>query len=371
MSVISAAAFRNQLDRWGVDYIEHTRHDRCLGRAVDWSEHEARRGCARRGWDAHGIAIHHSGGPTSWEFVWDGRSNVPGPLYTVLIYPDGKAHLTGFRITNNVGRCDATVRNRVLGGEMPTSGGNVSPGGDDYSAANSEFYGISYRGTAPTADQRRTALLICAAICSAHGSTWDGGSVAGHKELTRRKPDPERENMSAFRADLNDTLQRGPGGDMATPKEIWRWDELRPPRGRENDNNPKWQPRRLLEVAGDLAASREFTSPYIRDKIREGKGAFTRWLIEWTWHYAKGARKNAREAREAARANGKQIGELAAQVSALSSAVEQLASGGIDLEAVQQAAEQGAATAWRNAEVSVTFDDPDEPDDEDTEDDAD
>lgn len=218
MSVISAAKFRDELERWGVDFVEHSRHDRCLNRTVDWSDHEARRGrdCARRGWDAHGIAIHHSGGPTSWQFVWDGRSDVPGPLYTVLIYPDGIAHLTGFRITNNVGRCDKTVRDAVLGGRMPTSGGNVSPGVDDYAAANSEFYGISYRGTAPNAAQRRTAVKICAAICSAHGRDWDGGSIAGHKELTRRKPDPEGENMSAFRADVNKALKAGPGGiDMA------------------------------------------------------------------------------------------------------------------------------------------------------------
>lgn len=309
MSVISAAQFRDQLDRWGVDYIEHSRHDRCLSRTVDWSDHVARRGrdCARRGWSAHGIAIHHSGGPTSWQFVWDGKTGVPGPLYTVLIYPDGVAHLTGWRITNNVGSCDKTVRDRVLRAEMPTSGGNVRPGADDYFAANSEFYGISYRGTAPNSAQRKTALLICAAICSAHGPGWDGASVAGHKELTRRKPDPEGENMSDFRSDLNTLLKQGPGGNMAVYNDVWRTDDkARAPKGRETDTNKFWWTESILEFIGDFASwfrYNQSTKPEFADENDWTLGSF----IRYGYTHSRTGRDAARDARDEAVKNGQKL----------------------------------------------------------------
>lgn len=221
MSVIAATTFRDHLDAWGVRYIEHERWDRCLDRVVSWREHEARtsRTCSSKGvWDAHGIAVHHSGGPTSWRYIWDGEIStsrvVPGPLYGVFIYEDGVAHLTGWGTTNNVGWCDRTVYERVLRGDMPTSGGEVDPGPDDYGAANLHFYGISYRGTVPNAAQKRTARLVCAAICTAHtaetGFTWDGGSIAGHGELTDRKSDPAGEDMTQFRRDVNKLLEAGP-----------------------------------------------------------------------------------------------------------------------------------------------------------------
>lgn len=218
MSVISYSKFRAQLVRWGVRFVEHSRYDRCTKTVVPWYQHQARRyrDCEVRPWDAHGIAIHHTGGPTAWTYVWDGRleEKIPGPLYTAEIYEDGVAHLTGWLVTNNVGSCDKTVRDRAVAGNMPTSGGNVTPGADDYYAGNSEFYGIAYRGTAPNALQRNTAMRMCAAICEAHGSDWDGGSVAGHKELTARKPDPKDENMSTFRAGVNILLKAGPESDM-------------------------------------------------------------------------------------------------------------------------------------------------------------
>lgn len=227
MSVISYSKFRAQLVRWGVQFVEHSRYDRCTKTTVPWYQHQARRyrDCEVRPWDAHGIAIHHTGGPTAWTYVWDGRleEKIPGPLYTAEIYEDGVAHLTGWLVTNNVGSCDKTVRDRAVAGNMPTSGGNVTPGADDYYAGNSEFYGIAYRGTAPNALQRNTAMRMCAAICEAHGSDWDGGSVAGHKELTARKPDPKDENMSTFRAGVNILLKAGPEDDVALTTEDKAW----------------------------------------------------------------------------------------------------------------------------------------------------
>jgi hypothetical protein len=242
VSTITYDTFRAQLRRWGVRFEEHARWDRCLERTVWWFEHEARRSrdCARRGWDAHGIAIHHTGGPTAWTYVWDGDiagRGIPGPLYVVEVYEDGVAHLTGWRVSNNVGGCDRTVRDRVLAGTMPTSG-EVRPGDDDYQAANSEFYGLAYRGTTPNSAQRATMRRICAAICEAHGPEWDGGSIAGHRELTRRKPDPEGEAMGEFRADVNALLEAGPAGDPTDQEDDVSYD--------------KWPQAAKDELVGDL-----------------------------------------------------------------------------------------------------------------------
>lgn len=350
MSVISAAQFKAALDKWGVNYVEHSRYDRCLKRTVSWAEHEARRGrdCARRGWDARGVAIHHSGGPTSWEFVWDGRSDVPGPLYTAIIYPDGVAHLTGFRITNNVGRCDATVRNRAVAGKMPTTGGNVTPGADDYYAANSEFYGISYRGTAPNAAQRRTALLMTCAICDAHGDTWDGGSVAGHKELTLRKPDPEGENMSDFRADVNATLKKGPVMGEIEYKAVFREDGWMRNFRNPDSTNTTIMAETGVEWIGDAVWRRMPTEGGSVDTLTPRS--------MWKWAYV----HSRRNAEELARLT-EQVAGVHAKLAALASAVEQLSNGAVDMTAVQQAAMAGAHEALATVNIVVSFPEHDEP----------
>jgi hypothetical protein len=246
VSIISYSTFRSQLRRWGVTFVEHSRYDRCLKRTVPWYQHEARRyrDCARRGWDAHGIAIHHTGGPTAWSFVWDGRlsERIPGPLYIVEVYEDGVAHLTGWGVSNNVGACDKTTRDRVLAGRMPTSG-EVRPGSDDYYAANSEFYGLAYRGTTRNSKQRATMLRICAAICEAHGKDWDGGSIAAHRELTRRKPDPEGEDMGRFRRDVNTMLANPPASTGGGSGGV----SIPPP----SDVDPDFDPEELEDMSYD------------------------------------------------------------------------------------------------------------------------
>jgi hypothetical protein len=262
LSVISYSTFRSQLRRWGVTFVEHSRYDRCLNRSVPWYQHEARRSrdCARRGWDAHGIAIHHTGGPTSWTYVWDGDiagRGIPGPLYIVEVYEDGVAHLTGWGVSNNVGACDRTVRDRAVAGNMPTSS-EVRPGDDDYQAANSEFYGLAYRGTTPNSEQRATMRRICAAICEAHGPAWDGGSIAGHRELTRRKPDPEGEHMGQFRRDVNAMLANPPASSGGGSGGV----TIPPPSGGGTDFDPE----------EDMPSIGEFKQA-MRDVMAEGGGA--------------------------------------------------------------------------------------------------
>lgn len=166
------------------------------------------------------------------------------------------------------------------------------------------------------------------------------------------------------------TLKKSPQETgMATPKELLTADGIiKNPRLADNPDtsNKHWQMNSVLYNVGKELLQRRFRSPWLRDNVK--KSASLRWLIEWTWYFGDQARQRAAQARDEARANGKQIGELAAQVSALASAVEQLSAGGIDLGEVERRAKLGAEQAWANAEISVMFDDPSEPDETDADD---
>lgn len=162
---------------------------------------------------------------------------------------------------------------------------------------------------------------------------------------------------------VNDYLE-----DRVSYNEVWRTDDkMDNPRLADHPDtkNKHWWPETVLERIGRVLLVRKFRSPYLRDNVKEA--ASLRWLLEWAWHYAHGARTNAAEAKAAAKTNGKQIAELAAQVSGLTSAVEQLSGGAVDMAAVQAAAQAGAEDALRDVQVTVTFDEPDsdaEPDDD-------
>jgi hypothetical protein len=207
MSVITHAQLLDAMALFDVPLIQHHRLDRCSHRDVPWFKHGARLfdGCGPKGtWNGHGIAVHHTGGVTSWQFVWDGRigERIPGPLYNGEVYPNGLLHLTGWRITNNVGMINRHARDLVAAQQMPYDQ-ELHPGADDYGRGNLELYGFAYQGTTPNAAQAATMRAVCAAVCHAHG--WTAQSIAGHKELTRRKPDPA-EDMGRLRRDVRALL---------------------------------------------------------------------------------------------------------------------------------------------------------------------
>lgn len=332
MTAISSTSFLAALDRWKVPYRQRSRYDRCARRTVAWHQHEARSlsGCDSRGtWDPVGIAVHHSGGPTAWSYVWDGRMapaddpKVPGPLYVVLIDEAGVADLTGWETSNNVGKCDDGTFNLVVNDRMPLDR-EVRPGADDYFSANRRIYGFCYRGTTPTAAQRRTMRLLCAAVCEAHG--WTGRSVAGHREFSLRKPDPEGERMHALRRDVNALLTAGPSGS-GSPQE-------------DEDVLTETQAEQL-EDASQPWAHTFGTQP-------DGSPFTAGEMLSETRSYARAAASSSAANSAAIDVLAKALADLATQPD-----------GPIDVEAltaaVRQAAEDGAQAALEDVSLSVDF----------------
>lgn len=204
--------------------------------AADFQAALVREGCrllGLPGWDGHnrdaghtpltpnGVVIHHTGSDTSdpvgysKNILWNGYAGLPGPLCHVGGAPDGTLILVGHGRANHAGGGDQAVLNAVIADQAPMSGelhpnfGNLN--GVD---GNSHFYGleIMYSGGHPmTAAQRIAAVKFATAICRAHG--WTAGSVIGHREWSKDKPDPGMCPMDLFRQDV--------AAALAVPAGVW------------------------------------------------------------------------------------------------------------------------------------------------------
>lgn len=190
MSTISPTTFVNALRAEGVKIVAVTRN------GLAWYNHS--RPASLGAFDGHGVVNHHTGPFSTVEgmvsLIWNGRSDLPGPLATITLAPDGTAYLVGWNRCNHAGSGDKDVYNAVLNetGVIP------KPNSDDIDG-NSKFYGIEvmHPGTsAPYPDAQIQALVkINAAIHRAHG--WSEKSSIHHKEWTFRKTDMSWHGTSA------------------------------------------------------------------------------------------------------------------------------------------------------------------------------
>lgn len=170
-----------------------------------WATHN--RGAHGDWGPVHGVMIHHTGDnapdhPNTVRVLWDGRSDLPGPLCHVGIRDNATLDLISAGRANHAGLGDARVLAAVTAEDY---GARPPLPRHDDTDGNTAFYGAEMMTAAtPTDRQYAAAIAWAAAICHAHD--WTARSVIGHKEWTARKPDPVV-NMTQFRADVADRMR--------------------------------------------------------------------------------------------------------------------------------------------------------------------
>jgi hypothetical protein len=168
------------------------------------------------GWGPlNGVMIHHTAGsaPGDGSVVWNGRSDLPGPLAHGYLAKDGTVTLTANGRANHAGGGDAAVLSAVVAERTPLPTTHHHEGSSGAMDGNAHFYGleISNLGTSKDpypAAQYEAAVRWAAAICRHHG--WSERSVIGHKEWSDWKSDPSFD-MTEFRADVAACLAAKPG----------------------------------------------------------------------------------------------------------------------------------------------------------------
>ncbi|MFI1111257.1 N-acetylmuramoyl-L-alanine amidase [Streptomyces physcomitrii] len=185
----------------------------------------------REGWRTHnrneagpwggvnGVLIHHTAGRDSLDLVWDGRSDLPGPLAHTHLAKNGTATMTGNGRANHAGRAARNAFDAVVAESSTHPAPSAASGTVD---GNQHFYGIEIENLGDGDDpypgaQYDKAVRWAAAICRAHG--WTQHSVVGHKETSvEGKIDPSF-SMNSFRAKVADRLSHDAGWDPVAPAE--------------------------------------------------------------------------------------------------------------------------------------------------------
>lgn len=157
--------------------------------------HEGWRTRGAADFSPQGIMLHHTAGALNGDApslgtCIHGRPDLAGPLCHILLARSGKVHLIAARRANHAGRGAEEVLQKVLLGEL-VEGDARDHGYTDAAAGGPNFYGIEVENNGLGEDypdtQIRNLVLICAAICRAHG--WQAERVIHHRQWTQRKPD--------------------------------------------------------------------------------------------------------------------------------------------------------------------------------------
>lgn len=148
----------------------------------------------------HGVVIHHTAGTNSLSVVYNGRSDLPGPLCHSHLSKSGTVTMVGNGRANHAGSFAQNAYNAMLN-ESTT---HPRPDSAEPIDGNTYTYGLEIENLGNGKDsypsqQYEAAVKWAAAICRHHG--WTANSVIGHGEGTRRKVDPSF-SMSTFRADV-------------------------------------------------------------------------------------------------------------------------------------------------------------------------
>lgn len=281
---MTASQIVAQLKKWGIKYKE----------VKSWETHNRNQKGAWGG--MNGFIWHHTGADVSAanaasyaaSTLYDGITNLPGPLCHFGLAVDGTVYLVGWGRANHAGGGDPAVLNHVINedysGQLHPTKGNL-----DGTDGNAHFYGmeIMYSGSHKMTDaQYQTALKLSAAILDFHG--WTEKSVIGHGEWSNDKWDPgyasgKIMNMVDVRADVLKTLKAGPSGTPSKPstpstggtvttktagyKEVWDLDVATPPAGHATDGNKTWAPMSILRGIYEHVEALEKTVEELSAKI--------------------------------------------------------------------------------------------------------
>lgn len=152
---ITATAFVQALKKEGVR-IEEVR---------DWRNHNRNK---QGPWGpVHGIMIHHTateGSAETVDLIYDGRSDLPGPLSHGCVTKDGTVHLTGHGRANHAGLGDDDVLRAVIAERATPSPNEQNTDGNRY------FYGFECEnlgnGKDPWPEEQLDAIERAAAALS-------------------------------------------------------------------------------------------------------------------------------------------------------------------------------------------------------------
>ena len=302
------------LKKWKIQYVEYR----------DWRTH-TREGAGRPWGPVTFFGVHNFGSDISDEnsmsYLYNGdlKRGLPGPLAPFGIDDLGIVYLLGSGRSNHAGPSDVDTVALARASKMPMDR-DVRPDASMTSGVTTvvadEAYGTEMAyGKAPTAKTRATMVQLAAAIFDAMG--WEAGRLAGHRELTTTRSDPVGIKMFELRRDLAAALKAGPpagsGALVATPQE--------------------------MNQIADLTVSK-LLSHVVQTKTPPLKATLEGWITQ--------ANIKAQASRDVSMQNAKQLAQLAGRMAGLESALGQIAAGvtSIDMNAVREAAEQGANAAF-------------------------
>lgn len=212
---MTAAETLAQMKKWQVPYREYH----------GWET----RGRGPMG-EVHGIIIHHTGSDSQSDsylqfLAVDGRGDLPAPLCNVSTDMDGDLWLIAAARANHAGAGSSHIMQHVIAEDYAATAykQELKPDPDDLGGTycNGSYYGneVRYDGGQPMTDKQwASAVRWAAAVCDFHG--WSAQSVIGHREHTRRKPDPGNCPMYKFRLAVSGLLAAGPPetpGDVKPP----------------------------------------------------------------------------------------------------------------------------------------------------------
>jgi hypothetical protein len=195
------------LDRWNVEVVK-VRRD-----TTSWRNHHRPQSTGAYG-DMHGILNHHTGPFSTVHgmvgLLWNGRSDLPGPLCHVSTAPNGRLFLIGWGgRTNHAGLGGRNVMLALNDESDPP------PPDADAVDGNAILYGneVMHPGDASPypAAQIEAAVRFNAAVCEHHG--WTANSALMHREWTKRKTDMSFRNPNPgkhFREEVARALDAGP-----------------------------------------------------------------------------------------------------------------------------------------------------------------
>ena len=150
-----------------------------------WKTHERDDETGKAFGPVHGVMIHHTAASSSLSLVYNGRSDLPGPLAHAHIAKDGTVTLLSAGRANHAGGGDPRVLAQVTNesySDKPTAP-TKHDGSSGAADGNDAFYGFECENLGTGKDPWPEAQLdaierASAAICRAYG--WSSKSVIGH-----------------------------------------------------------------------------------------------------------------------------------------------------------------------------------------------
>lgn len=198
---MTAAQLLAALEAEGLTVKEH----------AGWKTHQRDSATGKPFGPVHGIVMHHTAGLKDLELIYNGRSDLPGPLAHAFIDKAGVVTMTSAGRANHAGGGDRDVYNAVVTESYVTK--PPAPKQHDGSAGamdgNDPFYGFECENLGDGKDKWPPAqyvAMVKAATAICRHYQWSAKSVIGHLEWSDWKDDPRGFTMATFRADVHNCL---------------------------------------------------------------------------------------------------------------------------------------------------------------------